>query len=353
MRLPFPVRRRSGPAHDDWMSEGEILKIDGLSVEFRSGPVRTQAVRRLDVQLHAGEVVGVAGESGSGKTTLALAAMGLLPQGTLVEGSIAYRGTELLGLREKEFREYRGRHLSMIFQETAAALNPVMRVGDQLMMAVRAHVPGNKEEGHQRVVSALADVRLLDTERVMASYPHELSGGMCQRVIIAMALSCGARVLFADEPTTALDVSVQEEILDLIRSLVADRRLAVMLISHDLAVLAEVCDRLVVMYKGEVVETGGVTEVLGHPGHPYTQALLDCLPRLHGTQGSLPELPPVEVGALPDGGCRFRDRCSQRIDACDEEPTLEVVANAPGRSARCWRSVTMMGRGSTRVEGVR
>ncbi len=187
------------------------------------------------------------------------------------------------------------------------------------------------------MVAALADVRLANADRVMASYPHELSGGQCQRVMIAMALSCGSRVLFADEPTTALDVSVQEEILKLIRELVSGRRLAVMLISHDLAVLGEICDELIVMYKGEIVETGPAGEVLSRPAHPYTTALLECLPRLHGRRERLPELPPSDSSEATAGGCRFRDRCAYAIDACQQQPELDPVTSS-ARRARCWRS---------------
>jgi peptide/nickel transport system ATP-binding protein len=316
----------------------ELLRIEGLQVEFQAEAGPTYAVRGLDASLRAGKVVGVAGESGSGKTTLALAAMGLLPTGASVAGSIRYGEAELLSLTEKQLRQYRGRHLGMIFQETATALNPVFRVGDQLMMAARAHVDGSRAEIRARVISALADVRLVDAERVMASYPHELSGGQCQRIMIAMALSCGSRVLFADEPTTALDVSVQEEILNLIRDLVSGRRLAVMLISHDLAVLGEICDELIVMYKGEIVETGPADEVLREPSHPYTKALLECLPKLHGDKARLPELPPSDSAGDASGGCRFRNRCAYAIDVCAKAPELAPLAASPGRRARCWRS---------------
>ena len=317
----------------------EILRIEDLRVEFRSRTVRTKAVRGLDLTLRAGQVVGVAGESGSGKTASALAAMGLLPPGTSVTGSIKYRGSELLGLREKQLRTFRGRHLAMIFQETATALNPVIRVGDQLMMATRAHFSGSKADARQRVAAALADVRLLDTERVTSSYPHELSGGMCQRIIIAMALSCGSNVLFADEPTTALDVSVQEEILELVRSLVEKRRLAVMMISHDLAVLGEICDDLVVMYKGEIVESGRAEALLHEAAHPYTRALLDCLPRLHGERVQLPELRYYESAtSAKSGGCHYRARCALASAVCDEAPPLAPVAGQQGRLARCWKS---------------
>jgi peptide/nickel transport system ATP-binding protein len=320
----------------------QVLTIEGLRVEFGAGPGRTSALRGVDLALHAGRILGVAGESGSGKTTAALAAMGLLPRGATVNGSIRYRGTELLALSEKELRGYRGRHLAMIFQETATALNPVIRVGDQLMMAARTHASGGKVEARERVVAALADVRLDDAERVMSSYPHELSGGMCQRVIIAMALSCGSRVLLADEPTTALDVSVQEEILELIRGLVSRRQLAVLMISHDLAVLAEVCDELAVMYRGELVESGAAATVLQSPAHPYTRALLDCLPTLHGRRDTLPELSITAADTQTATGCRFRSRCPWAVEACDEHPELAPVTQGEPRLARCWRSATVL-----------
>lgn len=338
MHLTLGRPRKSRQAQPEPAPGEEMLSVDGLGIEFRSGKNRTQALRGVGLTLHAGKILGVAGESGSGKTTAALAAMGLLPYGTRVEGSIRYRGTELVGLPERELRQHRGRDLAMIFQETASALNPVMRIGDQLMMAARAHSRGSATQASERVRASLADVRLSDAERVMSSYPHELSGGMCQRVIIAMALSCGSKVLFADEPTTALDVSVQDEILELIRGLVTRHHLAVMMISHDLAVLAEVCDDLTVMYQGEVVESGAVDPVLRSPSHPYTRALLDCLPKLYGDQSELPELELSGEGSDELVGCRFRSRCDWAVDTCRKAPELTAPSAARERLSRCWRS---------------
>jgi peptide/nickel transport system ATP-binding protein len=332
--------RRSGSVRPQLVPDAgeEILTIKGLRVEFGSAPARTTALRGVDLAMHAGRILGVAGESGSGKTTAALAAMGLLPRTADVQGSIRYRNTELLTLTERELRGYRGSHLAMIFQETSTALNPVIRVGDQLMMAARTHASGGRAEARERVLAALADVRLADAERVMSSFPHELSGGMCQRVIIAMALSCGSRVLFADEPTTALDVSVQEEILELIRGLVSRRQLAVLMISHDLAVLAEVCDELAVMYRGEIVESGPADTVLQQPAHPYTQALLDCLPTLHTRRETLPELSSTAADLEAATGCRFRYRCPWASDLCEQHPELEPLTEAGRRMVRCLRT---------------
>lgn len=320
----------------------EVLTIEGLGVVFSRGGVRTEAVRGLSLSLRSGHVLGVAGESGSGKTTAALAAMGLLPTRTLVTGSIKLRGQELVGLPDKELRAVRGREMAMVFQETGTALNPVMRVGAQLMTAARANNSGTRAELRAQIESALHEVQLHDHDHVMRSYPDELSGGMCQRVVIAMALTCGSRILLADEPTTALDVSVQHEIIELIAGLVRREELAVMMISHDLGVLAEICDELVVMHMGEVVETGPVDVVLGEPAHPYTKALLDCLPRLHGDKVVLPELSQYGERITAGDGCRFRHRCPLRADVCETHPDLMTVEDGSREgtphAARCWRS---------------
>jgi peptide/nickel transport system ATP-binding protein len=340
------------------MPDGDgVLAVRDLGVVFRRAGVQTEAVRGLSLSLRSGRVLGVAGESGSGKTTAALAAMGLLPVGTLVTGSIKLRGQELVGLPDKALRGLRGRQIAMVFQETGTALNPVMRVGDQLMTAAKAHLSGSRSELRDHIEGALDEVQLRDHDHVLRSYPDELSGGMCQRVVIAMALSCGSKVLLADEPTTALDVSVQHEIIELIGGLVKRENLAVMMISHDLGVLADICDELLVMHMGEVVEQGPVDSVLSTPAHPYTKALLDCLPQLHGGKGALPELSQYGERVDAERGCRFRHRCPLRADICETHPDLTEVDDGQddgsAHTARCWRSdvvLAAVGAGSQLAE---
>jgi peptide/nickel transport system ATP-binding protein len=316
-----------------------LLTVSDLGVVFAGRAQQTQAVRGIDFSLSPGQVLGVAGESGSGKTASALAIMGLLPTGARVSGSITYRNQELVGLPEKDLRHLRGRDIAMVFQETASALNPVIRIGDQIAMAIRAHGHRAKQDVRERIESALRTVQLGDTERVLESYPHQLSGGMCQRVMIAMALSCGSKVLLADEPTTALDVSVQAEILEVVRALATEEGLAVMLISHDLAVLAKVCDQLLVMYQGEVVERGPADQLLDAPAHPYTQALIACLPSLHGPKVELPDLTQGPAQPADSGGCRFAYRCPLRAAPCVHHPELDPLPGGdPARSVRCWRA---------------
>jgi oligopeptide/dipeptide ABC transporter ATP-binding protein len=326
-----------------------LLTVEDLCVDFATRGGVT-AVRGVSLSLRAGRTLGVAGESGSGKTTTALAAMGLLPPRTRVTGSILLGDRELIGLRERELRRVRGRQLAMIFQETSSALNPVLKVGDQLTMATRAHFKGSRDDARSRIVNALDSVRLTDHARVLRSYPHELSGGMCQRVLIAMALSCGSRVLLADEPTTALDVSVQEEIVGLLRSVVAERQLALMLISHDLAFLADLCDELVVMYRGQIVEAGSARAVISNPAHPYTRALLDCIPTLHNRRATLPELREFEAPSAT--GCSFRHRCPWRAESCWQHPELIEIGPRGDRAARCWRAEELLGQRAPEAETV-
>lgn len=321
-----------------------MLDVEGLTVSFRNGATRADVVRAVDLHVAPGEVVGIAGESGSGKTTVALTAMGLLASNASVQGSVRYRDRELVGADERELRSLRGRAMAMIFQETTSALNPVMRVGDQLTAAVRAHDAVGKKDARRRVMKALAEVQLHDPARVFRSYPHQLSGGMCQRVMIAMALGCGSRLLFADEPTTALDVSVQREILRLLRSIVESREIGLVMISHDLAVLADICDRIAVMYRGEVVETGPASQVLGRPAHPYTVGLLDALPRLREPGRTLPEISGDDPSP-DDTGCRFASRCAMAGSTCARNPSLVPVPGSAARRSRCWFAESVLDRG--------
>ena len=275
-----------------------VLSITDLSIDF-GGP--TQAVSGVSLELTPGRILGVAGQSGSGKSMTALAAMGLVPPSAHVEGSIRFKGQELVGMTDRDRSRVRGSGMTMIFQETVTALNPVVQIKKQLMLAVTANVDCDADEARDRVEQSLRDVKLHDVDRVMNSYPYELSGGMCQRVMIAMALVCGADVLFADEPTTALDVTVQREVVDIIRGVAEDRNLAVMLISHEIGVLEEVSDELAVMYQGRVVERGPSADVIAAPGHPYTAALLNSIPRISGGLTEFVEMPDFALDAVEHG----------------------------------------------------
>jgi oligopeptide/dipeptide ABC transporter ATP-binding protein len=320
----------------------DALVVEDLEIEFRSAePSGRKAVQGLSFVLEPGRVLGVAGESGSGKSSVALAVMGLLPPGTQVRGSIRYGAQELVGLPEKELRRFRGSRVAMVSQETAGALNPTLRISQQMGMVLRAHVGASRKSIEARIRRALEEVQLFDGARVLRSYPSELSGGMCQRVIIAMALACGSQALIADEPTTALDVTVQREIIRLLKGLTKERGLALMMISHDLAVLNEVCDDLMVMYQGEAVESGPIASILASPAHPYTRGLLQCVPRMSNRGAILPTLDGGDGRAVPVGGCRFADRCRWRIAVCDERPDLTRLfggVEEDERRVRCYRA---------------
>lgn len=322
-----------------------VLEVTNLEIEF--GALRDDsflAVRGIDIALAPGRVLGVAGESGSGKSSLALAIMGLVPRGTAIRGSIRYRDNELVGLPEKELRKIRGSQIALVSQETGAALNPTLKVGQQMRMVLKAHFRLSRDEIESRARKALEDVHLRDVDRVLRSYPSELSGGMCQRVVIAMALACGSHVLLADEPTTALDVTVQREIIRLLRDLVAQRGLALMMISHDLAVLNELCDDLVVMYRGQAVESGPMKDLLASPSHPYTRGLLNAIPRLATRGQDLPTLGTQSDKPVVPHGCEFANRCRWRVDACDQPQDLaQLAGSSNGRRVRCHRAEEIIG----------
>jgi peptide/nickel transport system ATP-binding protein len=331
---------RSGTERPDRpvTNDGEpVLSVADLSVEYPTptGPLR--AVSRFTMSVRPGQVVGIAGESGSGKTAVALALMGLSPSGAAVSGSIRLGDQEMAGRSEQAWRRTRGHVASMVFQETQAALNPTVSIGTQVSAVFSSSLGLPRREARSETVEALRRVQLTDVDRVMRSYPHQLSGGMCQRVVIAMAVSCGSRILIADEPTTALDVRVQQEILGLIRRFAETEGLAVVLISHDLSVLEDMCDELIIMYQGEIAETGPTRDVLTSPQHPYTRQLLACSPRLGTTATRLAEIPKAQR-TWPEGGCLYRSRCDVAFEKCGEHPQLPLALGPAAHRARCWRA---------------
>jgi len=323
------------------LSVPPLLNVHNLSVRFASARAgqSAPAVRDLSFSIEAGEVLGLVGESGSGKSVTSLAVMGLLPPTADVAGSITLQNGaahELLQLPAEGLRELRGSRMAMIFQEPMTALNPVMRVGDQIAEAVLAHERVTKAEAWQRAVEGMREVAIPEPERRARSYPHELSGGMRQRVMIAMAIVNRPQLLIADEPTTALDVTIQAQILELLGELRRRFGLAMLFISHDLAVVSGVADRVAVLYAGSLVEMGAKAEVFRAPAHPYTQGLLRAIPTmatdratpLQTIEGSVPP-----IAALPPG-CPFEPRCGHRIASCAESVPALVEVRA-GHWARC------------------
>lgn len=317
-----------------------LLSIQGLKASFFIKGRELRAVDEVWLDIKPGEVVGLVGESGCGKSATALSILRLIPSppGQIVGGKILFQGEDLLALPEKSMREVRGDRISMIFQEPMTALNPVFTVGNQIGEVFRVHRKMNRREAFEASVEMLAKVRMPEPEKRAREYPHQLSGGMRQRVIIAMALACEPDLLIADEPTTALDVTVQAQILSLMDQLRRERNCAVLLITHDLGVVAEVCHRVAVMYAGEVVEEATVKEIFDSPKHPYTQGLLQCVPRvdrpgrerLAVIRGTVPD------PSIPVAGCRFAPRCDYRMPECESRaPRLLPVEGCSGR-VRCF-----------------
>jgi peptide/nickel transport system ATP-binding protein len=315
-----------------------ILKVDDLKVSFATEDGVVQAVGGVSFELRAGEVLAIVGESGSGKSVTAQTITGLTrAPNARITGSVTYQGRELNGLDDGKLRDVRGEQIAMVFQDPMSSLNPVYRVGDQIAEMIRAHRDVSKREASERAVELLRSVGIPNPERRVRHYPHEFSGGMRQRVMIAMALALEPEVLIADEPTTALDVTVQAQILRLIDQLNRDRDLAVILITHDLGVVAEVADRVVVMYAGQIVEDATLDEIFYDPQHPYTWGLLGSLMRLDQTRGArlaqIPGQPPSLLA--PPSGCRFAPRCPHAFDKCHELPTLEARVGG-NHLDRCW-----------------
>jgi len=323
------------------MSDSDILlDIRGLTTAFAAhtdaGGAIAKAVDTVSLTVRQGETLAVVGESGCGKTVLALSVLGLIPDppGRVIGGQALYRGRDLCAMGEDELTGVRGNHIAMIFQEPMTSLNPVFRVGEQIAEGYRLHKKASRAEAAQRAVEMLRLVGIPNPEERAQSYPFELSGGMRQRVMIAMALICDPDLLFADEPTTALDVTIQAQILDLMRELQQRRGSGILLITHDLGVVAETAHRVAVMYAGQVVEQAPVVELYAGPQHPYTQGLLASVPRL-GERRTLAPIPGMVPGIfnLPHG-CRFRPRCAQAFGRCEACPPLFDLG--PGRMARCW-----------------
>ena len=308
-----------------------ILQVRDLYVSFRTEQGMARVIDGVSFDVNEGEVLGIAGESGSGKTVTLLAVMGLITDpNAVISGSIKYRGRELVGLRPADMRKLRGREIAMIFQDPMTALTPVYTIGWQISEQIRTHQSVSKKQAWTRAIDLLAEVNIPKPEEAVHRYPHQLSGGMRQRAVIAMALSCNPALLVADEPTTALDVTVQAQILDLLRKLQQSHGSAIIFITHDLGVMAELADRIMIMYAGRIVERAGRAEVFASPRHPYTRALLESIPPLDGPRPhrlrTISGAPPSLLN-LPRG-CAFGPRCIRRFDACDARPALVGDAHA-------------------------
>ena len=314
-----------------------LLSVRNLCTDFPVKRGIVHAVEDVSFDVDAGEILAIVGESGSGKSVTSLSIMGLLGEpGHVASGEVKFEGKDLVGLSEKDYRQLRGNDMAMIFQEPMTSLNPVYRIGNQIVEAIRTHEKVGKKEARERAIDLLRKVGIPSPEKRIDDYPHQMSGGMRQRVMIAMALSCNPKLLIADEPTTALDVTIQAQILDLLRRLRDDTGMAVLLITHDLGVVSETADRVVVMYCGQVVEEAEVRTLFDHPMHPYTLGLLKSIPRLEDDdskrlymiKGMVPnplEMPP---------GCHFSDRCDSCMDICREK--IPNLVDIDGHKVRCF-----------------
>ncbi len=313
----------------------ELLEVRDLKTSFFTSEGEIRAVDGVSFKLGKGRTLGIVGESGCGKSVTALSIMRLVPQprGKIVGGEIIYKGRDLLKISEEELRKIRGKEIAMIFQDPMSSLNPVFTIGNQIGEAIKLHTGLRGKEVRERTIEMLRLVGIPSPERRVDEYPHQLSGGMRQRAMIAMALSCNPELLIADEPTTALDVTIQSQILNLIQELKENLGMAIILITHDLGVIAEAAEEVIVMYAGEVVEHAPVKEIFHNPKHPYTEGLLNSIPRvdkpLEGIRGQVPthrELP---------SGCRFNNRCKHAMQICrDKHP--EFVRVSENHGVRCW-----------------
>jgi len=314
-----------------------ILRVDNLHVHFKTEDGIIKAVNGASFELYPGETLAIVGESGSGKTVTALSTIRLLDEnGWIAEGEIQYKDMDVLSLSYNHLRKIRGKEISMIFQEPMTALNPVYTIGEQIMESLELHLKMNEKEGKKRAIDLLKKVGIPEPERRIDQYPHELSGGMRQRAMIAMALACNPSILIADEPTTALDVTIQAQILELMKDLQNEFKMAIIFITHDLGVIAEMADRALVMYGGEVVESGEIKTIFKRPRHPYTWGLMNSIPRIDKEEERLLSIPGIVPNPLNfPKGCKFSNRCFFADQKCvDEDPNLEEIE--PCHFSRCW-----------------
>ncbi|RAT97773.1 ABC transporter ATP-binding protein [Brevibacillus sp. Leaf182] len=319
------------------MSEN-IIEVKHLQTQFTRDNQKTVVLDHVSFHIKKGEVLGLVGESGCGKSVTSLSIMRLFKDttGEITNGEIVYNGTNLLSISESDMRRIRGKEISMIFQEPMTSLNPVMKIGEQLMEAIRLHLGYSDQKAREQAVSMLTKVGIPRPSEIMGEYPHQLSGGMRQRIMIAMAMSCNPNLLIADEPTTALDVTIQAQILDVMKQLQAEEHMSMLLITHDLGVVAEMCNRVVVMYAGRVVEEASVYDLFDEPKHPYTKGLIGSVPKIGQKRERLDSVP----GNVPTPnnmpkGCKFAPRCKDVMPVCwEKEPTITTVGEK--RSCRCW-----------------
>jgi len=313
-----------------------LLEIKDLDVEFETPEGEVHAVTRLSFSINPGDALAIVGESGCGKTQTMMAAMGLLADNGIARGQALFKGKDLLNMSVADLNKIRGKEIAMIFQDPMTSLNPYLRVEKQLTEVVIHHQGLTRTQARAYAIEMLRAVRIPDPERRIRQYPHEFSGGMQQRVMVAMGLLCQPDLLIADEPTTALDVTVQAQISQLMNELRAKSNTAIILITHDLGVVAGLCDRVLVMYAGQAVECGTVEQIYYQPKHPYTRGLLDSIPRLdQPEEKDLQAIPgnPPNLQSLPEG-CRFRERCPKAYEACSEEPPMQL--DEQGRAWRCF-----------------
>ncbi len=317
------------------MSDSPLLQVENLKIEFQTDRAKILAVDGIELALGKGKTLGLVGESGCGKSVTALAVMGLLPPHARISGNIYYREKDLLQLSKKEMNSIRGNQLAMIFQEPMTSLNPVFTVEYQMAEVLSLHKGQNRKETRSRIIELLSLVGIPNPERRMKDFPHRLSGGMRQRVMIAMAMACEPDILIADEPTTALDVTIQAQILELMNDLQQKMQTSLLMITHDLGVIAQVAHDVVVMYAGHVMEYSSVKELFADPLHPYTRGLLNTIPQIARKQERLEEIKGTvpHMSRVPPG-CRFNDRCSERLPVCIEK--TPPVTEVRGRSVRCW-----------------